>query len=274
MTRVFEVHVLAVLVVGLAVGFLPARTGAEEAAESPVWPRFRGPGGLGVSDNRNLPVHFGPEESVVWKTGLFPGESSPVIAGDRMFLTGASDESLVTYGLDRDTGRILWQRSLPRERDQRYHRINSAASPTPVTDGDVLVVFFGDFGLIAYELDGSERWRLPFGPLNNVNGHGASPILADGKVIMVCDQDSGSYMIAVDKDSGRILWRTERPEVTRGYSTPSVFRRNDHPPELIVPGSYQLIAYSLDQGKKLWWLRGMAWQLKSAPLIDGDRTKT
>lgn len=271
LTRRFEVHLLAILVAGLVAGFLPVRIAAEEAAKAPVWPRFRGPGGMGVSDNRNLPAHFGPEESVVWKTGLLPGESSPVIAGDRLFLTGASDESLVTYGLDRNTGRILWQRSLGRERDQRYHKINSAASPTPVTDGEVLVVFFGDFGLVAYGLDGTERWRLPLGPLNNVNGHGASPILVDDKVVMLCDQDSGSYMVAVDKDSGRILWRTERPEVTRGYSTPAVFRRKDEPPELIVPGSYQLIAYSLDRGEKLWWLRGMAWQLKSVPLIEGDR---
>ncbi len=270
-TRVFEVHVLAVLVAGLAAGFLPVGVVAEDGAQAPVWPRFRGPGGMGVSDDRNLPVRFGPEENVVWKTGLPPGESSPVIAGDRLFLTGASDESLVTYGIDRNTGRILWQRSLRRDRDQRYHKINSVASPTPVTDGEVVVVFYGDFGLVAYEVDGNERWRLPFGPLNNINGHAASPILADGKVVMVCDQDSGSYMVAVDKDSGRLLWRTERPEVTRGYSTPAVFRRSGEPPELIVPGSYQLIAYSLDRGEKLWWLRGMAWQLKSVPLIDGDR---
>ena len=270
-TRAFEIHLLAVLAAGLAAGLLPAGIGAEEASQAPVWPRFRGPGGMGVSGNRNLPVRFGPEEGVIWKTGLLPGEPSPVIAGDRLFLTGASDESLVTYGLDRHTGRILWQRTLERERNQKYHKINSAASPTPVTDGEVVVVFFGDFGLLAYGMDGTQRWRLPFGPLNNVNGHGASPILVDDKVVMVVDQDSGSYMIAVDKDSGRVLWKTERPEVARGYSTPAVFRRRGEPTELIVPGSYQLIAYSLDRGEKLWWLRGMAWQLKSVPLIDGDR---
>lgn len=270
-TRVLEVPVLAILVAMAATGFLPVAVGAEEAAPAPVWPRFRGPEGMGVSGDRNLPVRFGPEENVVWKTGLLPGESSPVIAGDRLFLTGASDESLVTYAIDRHSGRILWQRSLERDRDQRYHKINSTASPTPVTDGEVLVVFFGNFGLVAYELDGAERWRLPLGPLNNVNGHGASPILADGKVVMVCGQDSGSYMVAVDKESGRVLWRTERPEVTRGYSTPAVIRPAGEPAELIVPGSYQLIAYSLDRGEKLWWLRGMAWQLKSVPLIDGDR---
>lgn len=271
MTRVLQIYLLTVVLVGLAGGCLSERVEAEEVAQVPVWPRFRGPGGMGISDNQNLPVHFGPEKNVMWKTNLLPGESSPVIASDRLFVTGASDDSLVTYGLDLNTGRIIWQRSLGRERGQRYHKINSSASPTAVTDGDVLVVFFGDFGLVAYGMDGGERWQLPFEPLNNINGHGASPILVDGKVVMVCDQDSGSYIIAVDKDSGRILWRTERPEVTRGYSTPAIFRRRGERPELIVPGSYQLIAYSLDRGEKLWWLRGMAWQLKSVPLIDGDR---
>jgi outer membrane protein assembly factor BamB len=270
-TRTFKVHLLAVLMAGLATSLPQLGIGPVEAAEAPVWPRFRGPGGMGVSDNRNLPVRFGPEENVIWKTELTPGESSPVIAGDQLFLTGATDEALVTYGLDRHTGRILWRGSLAREQDQRYHKINSTASPTPVTDGEILVVFFGDFGLIAYGLDGTQRWRLPLGPLNNINGHGASPILVDGKVVMVCDQDSGSYMIAVDKDTGRVLWRTERPEVTRGYSTPTLFSRRGESAELIVPGSYQLIAYSLDRGEKLWWLRGMAWQLKSVPLIDGNR---
>ncbi len=256
---------------GIAGSLLLGQTGSGEAAEAPVWPRFRGPAGLGVSESQNLPVHFGLGENVVWRTGLPPGESSPVIAGNRLFLTGTSGGELVTYCLNRNTGKILWRRSVQKERNQRYHKVNSAASPTPVTDGDILVVFFGDFGLIGYGLDGAERWRLRLGPLNNVNGHAASPILVDGKVVMVCDQDSGSYMIAVDQSSGRVLWRTERSEVTRGYSTPAVFRREGEPVELIVPGSYQLIAYSLDCGEKLWWVRGMAWQLKSVPLIDGNR---
>ncbi len=271
MTQTFRIHLLATLVFGIGSSLLLGQTWAGEAAEAPVWPRFRGPAGLGVSESQNLPVHFGPGENVVWRTELIPGESSPVIAGDRLFLTGATDDELVTYCLDRNTGKILWQRSVPRERNQSYHKINSTASPTPVTDGKIVVVFFGDFGLIGYGLDGTERWRLLLGPLNNINGHGASPILVDGKVVMVCDQDSGSYMIAVDQSNGRVLWRTERPEVTRGYSTPAVFRRRGEPVELIVPGSYQLIAYSLDRGEKLWWVRGMAWQLKSVPLIDGNR---
>ena len=268
--RTFRIHLRVILVSGIVGGLLLGQTWAGEAVEAPVWPRFRGPAGLGTSESRDLPVHFGPGESVVWRTEIAPGESSPVIAGSRLFLTGDSGEQLVTYCLDRNTGKILWRRSVRREQNQRYHKINSAASPTPVTDGDILVVFFGDFGLIGYGLDGTERWRLQLGPLNNINGHGASPILVDGKVIMVCDQDSESYMIAVDKRSGRVLWRTERPEVTRGYSTPAVFRRSGEPAELIVPGAYQLIAYSLDHGEKLWWVRGMAWQLKSVPLIDGD----
>jgi outer membrane protein assembly factor BamB len=131
-------------------------------------------------------------------------------------------------------------------------------------------VFFGDFGLLAYDLDGTEAWRLPMGPFNNVNGHGSSPILAGNKLVLICDQDIGSYLIAVDKQTGKPLWRVERPEVARGYATPGVFQPKSGPAELIVPGAFQLVSYELESGKKLWWVTGMAWQLKSVPLFQGD----
>ena len=79
-----------------------------------------------------------------------------------------------------------------------------------------------------------------------------------------------SYLLALDKETGKVRWRVERPEVTRGYATPGVYRPKNGPAELIVPGAYQLIAYNLATGEKLWWVRGLAWQLKSVPLIDGD----
>jgi outer membrane protein assembly factor BamB len=94
-----------------------------------------------------------------------------------------------------------------------------------VTDGANVYVFFGDFGLLSYGPDGNERWRLPLGPFNNPNGHGSSPILADGKLALICDQDTGSYLIAVDPTAGRVLWKTMRPEYTRGYATPAVYRQ-------------------------------------------------
>jgi outer membrane protein assembly factor BamB len=249
------------------------------------WPQFRGPAGAGVGDASELPVHFGPEKSVVWRTELPPGHSSPIIYGDRIFVTAAEggkraelavgrvvDEGgkLYTICLDRRTGRILWKREAPRPRLERYQPTNSPASPSPVTDGKTVYVFFGDYGLIAYSFDGTERWKLPLGPFNNPNGHGSSPVLADDLVFLLCDQDSGSYLLAVDKQTGAVKWKADRPEFTRSYSTPAVFRPRRGPVELIVPGAYQLTSYNARTGEKLWWITGLSWQPKSTPIVNGD----
>ena len=216
---------------------------------------------------------------------LLPGHSSPVISGDRIFVTAAAPGKLTDAGrqkvtdpggklyticLDRRTGKILWQREVPRPRLEQYQATNSPASPSPVTDGRSVYVFFGDFGLVSYQMDGKERWRLPLGPFNNMNGHGSSPILVDDLLVVLCDQDTDSYLLAVDKETGRVRWKTSRPESTRSYSTPAVLRPKDGPVELIVPGSYQLTSYDARTGEKLWWITGMSWQPKSTPIIDGE----
>ena len=249
------------------------------------WPRFRGPNGSGVSESTRLPSEFGPDRNMVWQTVLPPGHSSPVIFGDRIFLTGAEggkrgdagrqkvvDEGgkLYTLCLDRETGKILWRREAPRPRLERYEPTNSPASPSPVADGRNVYVFFGDFGLIAYGFDGNERWRAPLGPFNNVNGHGSSPILWRNLIILLCDQDTNSYLLALDKDTGKIRWKVDRPEVTRSYTTPGILSPKEGPPELIVPGANQLTAYSVETGERLWWINGMSWQPKSTPVIDGE----
>ena len=249
------------------------------------WPQFRGPNGAGVAEVAHLPVHFGPGKNVFWRTELLPGHSSPVISGDRIFVTAAAPGKLTDAGrqkvidpggklyticLDRRTGKILWQREVPRPRLEQYQATNSPASPSPVTDGRSVYVFFGDFGLVSYRLDGKERWRLPLGPFNNMNGHGSSPILVDDLLVVLCDQDTDSYLLAVDKETGRVRWKTARPESTRSYSTPAVLRPKEGPVELIVPGSYQLTSYDARTGEKLWWITGMSWQPKSTPIIDGE----
>jgi outer membrane protein assembly factor BamB len=234
------------------------------------WPQFRGPNGAGTSNSTNLPVRFGPRDNVLWETAVLPGHSSPVLSGHRIFLTGFEDKKLFTFCLDRASGKVIWQEEAPRDRFESYQPPNSPASPTPVTDGEYVYVFFGDFGLIAYSFEGREVWRLALGPFNNANGHGSSPILAEGKLVLICDQDTGSFLIAVDSKTGKVAWKVERPEVTRGYATPALFRPKDDPAEVIVPGSYQIAGYALSNGEKLWWVRGMAWQLKSVPLISED----
>lgn len=89
-------------------------------------------------------------------------------------------------------------------------------------------------------------------------------------VILVCDQDTDSYLLAVDRVTGKIRWKTPRPDSTRGYATPALYQPKNGPAELIVPGAFQVVSYSLSTGERLWWIRGTAWQLKSVPVIDGD----
>jgi len=98
----------------------------------------------------------------------------------------------------------------------------------------------------------------------------SSPIVAEGMVVLLCDQDTNSFLIAVDKDSGKTCWKTDRPEVIQGFSTPVLYHPPEGQPQLIVPGSFQLIAYSLSTGQKLWWIQGLSWQPKTVPLLGRD----
>jgi outer membrane protein assembly factor BamB len=234
------------------------------------WPQFRGPNASGVSDATNLPVSFGPEENVVWKTPVPMGNSSPVVAGPRVYLTGVDQDRLLTIAVDRRTGRVLWQQEAPRPRRQKIERpANGAASASPVSDGRNVFVFFQDFGLLAYGPSGKELWRLPLGPFTNPFGHGASPILAGNTLLMNVDQDVGSFLLAVDKNSGRVLWRVERPLAQRGYATP-VLVGGAEAGQVIVAGSYRLSAYDIRSGKEIWWIRRLPWQIKPTPVVSGQ----
>jgi outer membrane protein assembly factor BamB len=234
------------------------------------WPQFRGANARGVAEEANLPTRFGPEENVVFRTALPSGPSSPSIGGDKVFLTGFENEKLLTFALDRASGRILWRREISRPRSQELQENNHPASPTPATDGENVFVFFADFGLLAYGADGSELWRLPLGPFHNPFGHGASPILANDLVLQVCDQDTGSFLIAVEKRTGRTRWKTERPHAQRGYATPVLHQPGEGGLQALVVGSYQLDAYDVSTGAHLWWIRGLPWQIKPTPVVTED----
>lgn len=234
------------------------------------WPQLRGPNASGLCpDCGQLPAEFGPQRNVLWKTELAAGNSSPVLLGDRIILTAAEGEELLTICLNRANGKVLWQRSVRAARREYQHQLNHRAAPTAVTDGKGVFVFFADFGLIAYELDGKPRWQLPLGPFNSLHGVAASPVYADGKVILVCDQDTDAFIMAVDAKSGKIAWKKPR-QVINGYSTPTIYRPPRGPAQIIAPGSYQLTAYSVLDGETVWFVRGLTCQPKSAPTIAGD----
>ncbi|HJT65118.1 MAG TPA: PQQ-binding-like beta-propeller repeat protein [Pyrinomonadaceae bacterium] len=235
------------------------------------WSQFRGPNGTGVSAATGLPETFGPAKNVIWKTALPAGHSSPVLTKDRIFVTAHDKDKLFVICLDRASGKILWQKEVPRTRSGRLQNVNGPASPSPVTDGSNVYVFFQDFGLLSYDANGNMRWKVPLGPFNMFYGFGASPILVDDKVILPVDQDNpSSYLIAVDKNSGRVRWKVERPVVISGYSTPIVYQPKQGPKQIVVPESFQLSAYSVADGKRVWWVRGLACEMKSIASQDGE----
>ena len=252
------------------------------------WPQFRGPNGTGVSVSTGLPEEFGPNQNVIWKTALPPGHSSPVLTKNRIFVTAYENQKsevrsqksdtkekenykLLVICLDRQTGKLLWQREVPRSIAGRLQNVNGPASPSPVTDGSNVYVFFQEFGLVSYNAAGKERWRLPLGPFNMFYGFGASPILVDDKLILPVDQDSpSSYLIAVDKNSGRVRWKVDRPVVISGYSTPTIYQPKQGPKQIVIPESFQLSAYSVADGKRVWWVRGLACEMKSIASSDGE----
>jgi len=256
---------LIILLVAILFACVPTSLASDD------WSQFRGPNGTGVSETKGLPTEFGPTKNVVWKTPLPPGHSSPVLTRDRIFLTAHDKEKLFVICLDRQTGKILWQKEAPRAQAGRLQNVNGPASPSPVTDGTNVYVFFQDFGMISYDQQGKERWKLPLGPFNMFYGFGASPILVDDKVILPIDQDNpSSYMVAVNKDSGKVLWKIDRPIVISGYSTPIVYKPADGPKQIIVPESFQLSAYSVADGKRVWWVRGLACEMKSIASHDSE----
>lgn len=242
------------------------------------WSRFRGPNGTGLSTSTNLPNEFGADKNVVWKTALPPGQSSPVLTRTRIFVTAHTpfkdktkdNYQLFVIALGRETGKVLWQREVPRLHKGRLENVNGPASPSPVTDGTNVYAFFQEFGLIAFDADGKEKWRLPLGPFNMFYGFGASPMLVDDKLILPVDQDMGSHLLAVDKNTGKVKWKVERPEVISGYSTPTVWQPKNGGKQLLIPESFQLSAYSVADGKRVWWVRGLACEMKSVLSYDNE----
>ena len=247
----------------LAIAFLSTAAAASE------WDRFRGPNGTGIGPDGELPVVFGPENGPIFRVPLPPGHSSPILSSGRIHLTGYSDTEFFTIALDAETGDELWRARAKRERLTEVDSRNNAASPSVAATRDGVYAFFPDLGLIGYDEEGREHWRQPLGPFDNFYGMGASPILAGDAVVLVLDQNLNSEIIAFDRKSGKILWRTARPEATSGHSTP-VLRDTGHGLEILAPGSFLLTAYGVDDGKARWWVRGLPWEMKSTPLLDGN----
>lgn len=231
------------------------------------WRQFRGPNAAGVSDSKGVPVEFGPARNVVWKTALPPGKSSPVFADGRIFLTAHEGEKLVTLAVDRGSGRLLWRKEIDRNRQERRNKLNDAAAPTPVTDGNHVFAFFADFGLVSYDATGQERWRMPLPPMPSMQGVSASPLLVASRLLLVVDQAQDSYMMAIDTRNGETLWKKERRPAPGGaYASPVSFGSD----QFVTFSPFEVAGFSVATGEKLWWVSGLPPQPKATPLVVGD----
>jgi outer membrane protein assembly factor BamB len=222
---------------------------------SAQWGQFRGPNGSGVAAAGTYPATFSPTTHVLWKAALPFAQSSPVVAGDRVYVTASERDQLLTIAFDATTGRELWRRHIKPSRSTAMYKANDAASPTPAADEHGVVAFFADHGLVAYAPDGAERWTLPLGPFKNFYGMAGSPIIAGDNVILACDQMTGSFMVALDRRTGRERWRRARPGVTVSWTTPMVFAPGGGAePQLIALSSSRLDGYTLATGEPRWWM--------------------
>jgi outer membrane protein assembly factor BamB len=262
-----------------------------QAVRAQEWPQWRGPGGRGISAEKNLPTEWSETKNIQWKTELpGRGHSSPIIWGRKIFLTtsiegpvvpGAKAVGHIRAGqefihpdsvgadrrhtlkvmcLDRETGKILWERTAYEGtvHDNR-HRKNNYASSTPATDGRFVYAFFDAEGLYCYDLDGKLMWKTSLGKIAKMGlGHGISPVLYENLVILQCDQedgDAGSFIAAVNKTTGKEVWRTPRAH-RKTWATPLLVRAGERM-ELIASGAESVISYDPATGKELWRCEGV-----------------
>ena len=230
---------------------------------------FRSDGGVG-SGVGSLPDHLEAAPALRWRVPLDPGHSTPILHGGRVFLTTwrAESKELATVALDQQTGQLLWRSPLVPEKIEQTHPLGSPATGTVACDGQRVFAFFGSAGLFCYDLVGHKLWTQRLGPFRDEYGAGSSPILWEGKVILNQDHDVDSFLIALDCLSGRILWKTARPDAVRSYSTPMVWSQGGQP-EILVAGSLQLTAYNPINGERLWWINGLARIVIPTPLASG-----
>jgi outer membrane protein assembly factor BamB len=243
-----------------------------EGEGAKYWPRWRGPSGQGIVADRSYVDRWSPSERVKWSVAVpGAGNSSPIVWGDRVFLTTAYNNGakLAMLAFRRADGKKLWETPLPIDAPEHAHTKNGHASATPVTDGERVYASFGRNGLAAFDLDGRIVWHRKLGPINNYHGAAGSPILYKDRIFLYQDHQPSAeqrgFVAAFDRKTGRTIWQSERAE-TVGWGTPVVVRVDDHD-ELIVSGQRRVAAYDPDTGRELWTVRGNTFEVIPTPVV-------
>jgi len=259
----------------LSLGLLSACAAGAVAADNATnqWPQFRGANASGLASGANPPVKIGPGENVRWSVAVPWSPSSPIVWGDRIFLTTFHDGQFEVRCHDSVDGKLRWTRGYKAEAVEEFHRIDgSPAASTPATDGKVVVSYFGSFGLVCHDFDGKELWqnRLPVLLSAGQYGTGTSPIIVGRTVILSRDQFRNSSLLALDLASGAVLWETPRPEAGGGFGSPAHWRNNGVD-EIVLGASARLKGYDLRTGVERWVIEGITGLVCTTPVIAGDR---
>jgi outer membrane protein assembly factor BamB len=233
---------------------------------------FRRDGGVALLKAGSLPERLNSPDVLRWRTPLDSGHSSPIACNGRIFLTtyNAAAKELATVALAADSGRFLWKRVAPAARIEEFSQsTGSAVQATPACDDRRVYVFFGSYGLICYDRQGTLLWEKRIGPFQDEYGSASSPILIDDKVIVQQDHDVDSFLMALDSKSGKLIWKSDRPGATRSYSTPAVWMHQGRK-ELLIAGALELAGYDPADGKRLWQVNGLARIVIPTPVPAGD----
>jgi hypothetical protein len=271
----------------------PVLAAALPVSDEAAWPQWRGPDGTGASADATPPVTWSEEEHVRWKAPLpGKGHSSPIVWGDRVFLTaaapfgeafeprpdtapGAHDFVPVTHRhrymalcFSREDGELLWERTL-REAipHEGGHDTGSYASASPVTDGERVYAYFGSAGLYCLDLDGDVFWERDLGEMRTKHAHGeaASPALHGDTLVVNWDHEGASFVVALDAETGEERWKVARDEVT-SWATPIV-AEVDGKPQVIVSGTTRLRGYDLATGEVVWSVGGLSHNVVASPVV-------
>ena len=251
-------------------GFIPLVALPFFACADAEWNSFRGPTGMGIG-NKDTLLQWNAD-SIKWKKEITgSGQSSVIQSGGKLFLTSADQEGGLRFVhcLDKDTGDLLWKREVKNTREEAVHRMNTWATPTPATDGNKVVAFFGPAGLHCFDLEGKKLWEVDLGNFPGSWGVAASPVIIDGVVLQNCDSTGPSRLIAIDLDSGRTVWETKRETKPRGgWSTPVVISVQDKR-QIVLNGEFGARGYSFADGKELWFCKSFNGRGSPVPFYDG-----
>jgi outer membrane protein assembly factor BamB len=267
----FQAKARSILLLSLLSWSLTRSLAQAESAADGFWPQWRGPLATGVAPHADPPVTWGETNNVKWKTPI-PGEgdSTPIVWDNRVFILSAIATGKkptvpvpanapnevyqwVVICLDRKQGKVLWQKTAREEAPHEGHQQNNTyASASPMTDGKVLLAYFGSRGLHCYDLQGNAIWEKDFGRMKTKMGfgEGSSPALSGNTVVVNWDTEGGAFITALDKQTGKELWRTPRDEDT-SWSTPLILEFNGQK-QVIVIASKKVRSYDLATGKEIW----------------------